>query len=84
MRKSILYGIEPAYRNASLVSANFSVNQMSPIIFQYYYYLVKHLYYFGDNRRTKDIKKIKLRGLKASCVTLISYRISHNFPALER
>ena len=78
MRKSILYGIEPACRNVSLVSANFSVNQMSPIIFQYYYYLVKHLYYFGDNRGTKDIKKIKL------LVTLISYRISHNFPALER
>ena len=32
MRKSQLYGIEPACRNVSLVSANFSVNQMSPII----------------------------------------------------
>ena len=46
---------------------------------------MKHLDCFGDNRRTKDTRKIKLGGLKACCVTLIfSYSISHNFPALKR
>ena len=49
-----------ACRNASLVNANFSVNQMCPIICRWK--LVKHLYCFGDNRRTKDIRKIKLCG----------------------
>ena len=39
-------------RNASLVNAN-----MSPIICSWK--LVKHRYCFGDNRRTKDIRKIK-------------------------
>ena len=54
-------------RNASLVNANFSVNQMCPIICRWK--LVKHRYCFGDNRRTKDNRKIKLCGLKACCVT---------------
>ena len=54
-------------RNASLVNANFSVNQMCPIICRWK--LVKHHYCFGDNRRTKDNRKIKLCGLKACCVT---------------
>ena len=49
-----------ACRNASLVNANFSVNQMCPIICRWK--LVKHRYCFGDNRRTKDIRKIKLCG----------------------
>ena len=56
-----------ACRNASLVNANFSVNQMCPIICRWK--LVKHRYCFGDNRRTKDNRKIKLCGLKACCVT---------------
>ena len=42
-----------------------------------------HLDCFGDNRRTKDSRKIKLCGLKVCCVTLFSYCISHNFPALK-
>ena len=71
-----------ACRNASLVNANFSVNQMCPIICRWK--LVKHRYCFGDNRRTKDNRKIKLCGLKACCVTLISCSISPNFPALKR
>ena len=50
-------------RYASLVHANFSVNQMRPIIYRWK--LVKHRYCFGDNRRTKDNRKIKLCGLKA-------------------
>ena len=54
-------------RYASLVNANFSVNQMCPIICGWK--LVKHRYCFGDNRRTKDNRKIKLCGLKACCVT---------------
>ena len=41
---------------------------------------MKHLDCLGDSRKTKDIRKIKLRGLKACCVTLIGYSISHNFP----
>ena len=45
--------------------------------------LVKHLNCFGDNRRTKDARKIKFCSLKACCVTLFSYIISHNFPALK-
>ena len=71
-----------ACRNASLVNANFFANQMSPIICRWK--LVKQRYCFGDNRRTKDIRKIKLCGLKACCVTSISCSISHNFPALKR
>ena len=85
MRKSQLYGIEPACRNVSLVNANFSVNQMSPIICNIIIIWWNIFIIFETiNRSTKDNKKIKLRGLKASCVTIISYRISHNFPALER
>ena len=49
-----------ACRNASPVNANFSVNQMCPIICRWK--LVKHRYCFGDNRRKKDISKIKLCG----------------------
>ena len=62
-------------RNASLVNAN-----MSPIICRWK--LVKHRYCFGDNRRTKDIRKIKAErsSYAACCVTLISCSISHNFP----
>ena len=45
-----------ACRYASLVNANFSVNQMCPIICRWK--LVKHRYCFGDNRRTKDNRKI--------------------------
>ena len=67
-----------ACRNASLVNANFSVNQMCPIICWW------KPYCFGDNRRTKDNRKIKLCGLKACCVTLISCSISPNFPSLKR
>ena len=36
----------------SIVNANFSVNQMSPIICRWK--VVKHLDCFGDNKRTKD------------------------------
>lgn len=56
-----------ACRYASLVNANFSVNQMCPIICRWK--LVKHRYCFGDNRRTKDNRKIRLCGLKACCMT---------------
>ena len=42
-----------ACRYASLVNANFSVNQMCPIICRWK--LVKHRYCFGDNRRTKPL-----------------------------
>ena len=49
-----------ACRNALLVNANFSVNQMCPIICRWK--LVKHRYCFGDNR-TKDPRKIKLCSL---------------------
>ena len=56
-----------ACRYASLVNANFSVNQMCPIICRWK--LVKHRYCFGNNRRTKDNRKIRLCGLKACCVT---------------
>ena len=45
---------------------------------------MKTTYCFGDNRRTKDNRKIKLCGLKACWVTLISCKISPNFPALKR
>ena len=55
---------------------------MCPIICRWK--LVKHRYCFVDNRRTKDNRKIKLCGLKACCVTLISCSISANFPALKR
>ena len=59
----------------SIVYANFPVNQMSPIICRWKF--VKHLDCFGDSRRTKDTRKIKLGGLKAGCVTLIfSYSIT--------
>ena len=44
-----------------------SVNQMTPIICRWK--LVKHLYYFGDNKRTKGIRKIKLCALKVCCMT---------------
>ena len=42
--------------------------------------MVKHRYCFGDNRRTKDNRKIKLCGLKACCVTLISCSIRIRIP----
>ena len=42
--------------------------------------LVKHPDCLGDNRKTNNIRKIKLCGLKACCLTLTSYSISHNFP----
>ena len=58
------------------------VNQMSLIICMWK--LVKRRYFFGDNRRKKDKIKIKLCGLKACCMTLISCSISHNFLALKR
>ena len=45
---------------------------------------MKHRYCFGDNRRTKENRNIKLCRLKAFCVTLISCSISHNFAALKR
>ena len=51
----------------SLKKANFFVNQMSPIICRWK--LVKHLDCLEDNRKTKDIRKIKLCGPKACCVT---------------
>ena len=51
----------------TFANANLSVNQMSPIICRWK--LVKHLYYFGDNRRTKGIRKIKLCALKVCCMT---------------
>ena len=71
-----------ACRYAWLVNANFSVNESCPIICRGK--LVKHRYCFGDNRRTKDNRKIKLCGLKACCVTSISWSISPSFPALKR
>ena len=66
----------------SIVNANFSVNPMSPIINFCRWKLVEHLNRFGDNRRTKDARKIKFCSLKACCVTftLFSYSIS---PALK-
>ena len=64
-----------------MVNANFSVNQMSPIICRWK--LVKYVDCFGDNARTKDTRKIKLCSLKACCVTLFSYSISCNFSALK-
>ena len=67
-----------ACRYASLVNANFSVNQMCPIICRWK--LVKHRYCFGDNRRTKDNRKIKLCGLKACCVVLSTRIVSGSFP----
>ena len=51
----------------TFANANLSVNQMSPIICRWK--LVKHLYYFRDNRRTKGIRKIKLCALKVCCMT---------------
>ena len=48
-------------------NANLSVSQMSPIIYRWK--LVKHLYYLGENRRTKSIRKIKLCALKVCCMT---------------
>ena len=38
---------------------------------------------FGDNRRIKDTRKIKLWGLKACCPTLFSYRVSYIFPSVK-
>ena len=54
-----------ACRNASPVNANFSVNQMCPIICRWK--LVKHRYCFGDNRKKRDISKIKLCGQSMLC-----------------
>ena len=71
-----------ACRNASRVNANFCQSNITPIICRWK--LVKHRHCFGDNRGTKDNRKIKLCGLKACCVTLISCSISQNFPALKR
>ena len=71
-----------ACRNASRVNANFCQSNVASIICRWK--LVKHRYCFGDNRRTKDNRKIKLCGLKACYVTLISCSISPNFPALKR
>ena len=62
----------------SIVNANFSVNPMSPIINFCRWKLVKHLNCFGDNRRTKNARKIKFCSLKARCVTLFSYSFSQN------
>ena len=45
-------------RKVSPVNTNFSVNQMCPIICRWK--LVKHRHCFGDNKRTKDIRRIKL------------------------
>ena len=50
-----------------LVNANLSVNLMSPIICRWKF--LKHLYYFGDNRRTKGIREIKICALKVCCMT---------------
>ena len=50
-----------AYRNESLIHAIFCINHISPIICRWK--LVKHLDCFGDNRRTKDPRKIKLCSL---------------------
>ena len=53
------YRIMPTlYWFMSIVNANFSVNPMSPIINFWRWKLVKHLNCFGDNRRTKDARKI--------------------------
>ena len=71
----------PTHWNVLPVNAKFSVNQMSPIICRWK--LLKHLDCFGDNRRTEDIRNIKLSSLKACCLTLLSYSISHYFPALK-
>ena len=69
-------------RNASRVKANFCQTNVALVICRWK--LVKHRYCFGDNKRTKDNRKIKLCGLKACCVTLISCIMSYNFPALKR
>ena len=47
-----------ACRNASLVNANFSVNQMCPIICRW------KRYCFGDNRRTKITERSSYAVLK--------------------
>ena len=44
---------------------------------------MKNLDSFGDNRRTKDTRRMKLFGLNACCMILFSYSISHNFLALK-
>ena len=54
-----------------LVNANLSVNQMSPIICRWK--LVKHFHYFGDNRRAKGIRKIKLCALKVCCLNQLQH-----------
>ena len=44
----------------------------------------EHVDCFGDNRRIKDTRKIKLWGLKACCPTLFySYRVSYIFPSVK-
>ena len=52
------------YRNKSLVHASFCINHISPIVSRWK--LVKHLDCFGDNRRTKDTRKIKLCSLDSA------------------
>ena len=55
-----------------------SVNQMSPIICGWK--LVKHVDCFGDNRRTKDIRKIKLCQDPIYTVCNISHNREHTPP----
>jgi len=43
----------------------------------------EHVDCFGESRRIKDMRKIKLGGLKACCATLFSYRVSYIFPAVK-
>ena len=64
------------YWNVLKVNTNFSGNQTSPVICKWK--LVKHLDCFGDNKKTKHSRKIKLCSLKMCCVTLFSYSISQN------
>ena len=64
-----------------MLNTNFCANQMPPINCRWK--LVRHFDCFGDNRRTKDTRKIKLCCLKARCVTLFNCSISHIFPALK-
>jgi len=63
-----------AYSYVSIVNANFCQSYVS---YYFRWKLVRHLDCFGDNRRTKDTRKIKLCDLKECCVTLSSYSISH-------
>ena len=64
------------YWNVLKVNTNFSGNQTCPVICKWK--LVKHLDCFGDNKKTKDSRKIKLCSLKMCCVTLFSYSFSQN------